>query len=121
MGVNIQSFVNSVFSTYDQGYSAKGIDVTDESTLDTGKTDLMGVCEYYKTYSNDMFVKADANHDGIMTRQELTNFVGKYDTNHNGQLDDRGWLAKLLHIGGPSELEKFQSQYKETKYRDMCN
>ena len=119
--LNINSFVNSVFAKYQQGASSKGIDTANESAVNTNKTDLMGNCFIYNTYSNDMFVKADANHDGILTKQELTNFVDKFDTNHDGQLNDRGWLAKLLNIGGQSELEKFQSQFKEYSYGDQCN
>lgn len=115
--MKISDFVNSVWQNYNPG-SSKPIDLDSQSDRNP-HTDFMDVCEYTTAYSNDMFVKADANHDGKLTKQELTNFVAQYDTDHDGDLSQPGWLSRLF--GAKGEWDAFSQQYHEISVQGNCN
>lgn len=57
-----------------------------------------------------LFFAADADHDRVLTLDELTTFIAeRYDQNHDGELSARGlrfWREK-------NEVERFDADYRE--------
>ncbi|MEZ0374662.1 MAG: hypothetical protein ACAI44_36585 [Candidatus Sericytochromatia bacterium] len=64
-----------------------------------------------------LFYAADAqgNNDGKVTHAELSNVIGQFDTDKNGELSDVGFFGRLFSgfTKDYGELQKFNSNYKE--------
>ena len=113
--VSVNKFVNSIMNDYDFNRNGK-IDLDkDETYFDQDQTTQEGNM-MYRTVTrfsyNDLFVKSDANNDGKVTKEEITDVVNKYDTDKNGTLSARGFWDWLT--GKPEgELDVFNREVPE--------
>lgn len=90
---------------------------TRKETLRTEDHDARGNVTrvVYLTYTyarRDMFAAADANHDAVVTREELSELMASFDKDHDGLMTRRGlwgWLTRKEK----GEYDLYQGQYGE--------
>ena len=101
MGFKIQSLVNFKFQDYDHNKNGiidyqNGNESTrlDERTVKKGNT--YGTDQVLVTHKK-MFQDADRNKDGKVTKLELTKLMGKFDRNHNNELELRDFVDWMFN------------------------
>ncbi|MFN8671948.1 MAG: hypothetical protein U0457_07695 [Candidatus Sericytochromatia bacterium] len=119
--ISIGKIVNDAVYRYDQNRNGV-IDLdsnqfNDESSYDESRIERQGNTTYriVDRFSNqDLFVKADVDGDKKVTKEELTNFVSKYDKDNDGKLSARSfwdWVS-----GKPKgELDVFNQEVPERR------
>lgn len=119
--IPVNRIVNDAMNRYDQNRNGViDLDASpykDESFYDESRTERQGNTTYRITdrYSNeDLFIKSDVNNDQKVTKEELSDFVSKYDTDKNGKLSVRSFWDTIT--GKPKgELDIFNNQVPERR------
>lgn len=114
---SVDKLANRIMYNYDRNgdgvVNLKGN--RDESYFDEETTTTEGNTIYRNVtrYSNeDLFIKADADQDGKITKDEVKAVLNQYDSNKDGKLSARGFWDWLT--GKPEgELDVFNREVPE--------
>lgn len=119
--VSVNKFVNSIMNDYDQNRNGSielkegSFFAGDESTYQEDRITHEGnqTVRTITEFSYDqLFIKADKNNDGKVTRDELNDVVKSYDKNNDGKLSARSFWDVIS--GKPAgELDVFNKEIPE--------
>lgn len=107
--IAINKLVSRIINAYDHNHNRQVDLKKPEPELERRETVHGQDYIQYSTWTRKkLFEAADTNQDQVVTAEELTAQIKKYDTNGDGKLETRGWVWNPK-----KEYEHFEAAFGE--------